>query len=529
VTLLLVAGGRASAETRLYTLALGNNAAPGPASDDSLPSLRYADDDAAAFFAFARPLSVRADLLTVLDPESQQRFPELVGLARAPSLDELTRVVAALRADMLADLSHGDDPVLLLFYSGHGARRSDDGPAALALADGQLTQQRLYDDILAVLPARAVHLVVDACYAADVVRPRDLQAKVVDASDSDLARVVAATTLARFPHVGAVLAASVTGETHEWDAYRQGVFSHQVLSALRGAADVNGDGAIEYSELLAFVSAANRDVADPRARLHVVARPPAIDRRLPIVDLSRFKQASRLAFGRRTAPAYFFVEDRRGNRLVEMRSEGGYPFQLFLPAGETLFFVSKSGTAEFEPRAGQSIVVDSLALQPNGIRGRGAMSAAMRRGLFSGSFGPSYYRGFVDNAPELVPVDFRRAELDLQAQAPPVPTPPPALVDRPTAAVLVGAGLLAVASATFGVLASNARADFEGTSFEREATDASQRYTRDRVGALVTGGAAVLAVGAGGWMVWRRYARNQRQEAPSVSLGASAGGVVATW
>ena len=36
------------------------------------------------------------------------------------------------------------------------------------------------------------------------------------------------------------------------------------------------DGKIEYSELSAFLSAANREVTDPRARLAVVVHPPAM-------------------------------------------------------------------------------------------------------------------------------------------------------------------------------------------------------------------------------------------------------------
>jgi hypothetical protein len=517
---------RAVAAPRLYAVAIGHNAPP-DGDEDNLRALRYADDDAAAFFTFARSLGARAQLLAVLDPDSQRRFPELLGLARPPSLEQLSRVVAALRTDMLADLSRGDDPVLLLFYSGHGSRRTGDHPAALALAGGELTQQRLYQDILAVLPARAVHLVVDACYAADVVRPRDAQAKIVDASAGDLAHLVEATTLTRFPHVGAVLAASVTGETHEWDAYRQGVFTHQVLSALRGAADVNGDGAIEYSELLAFVSAANREVVDPRARLNVIARPPAIDRRLPIVELSRSRQASRLRFSQ-GAPDYFFVEDRRGDRLVEMRPEPGYRFQLFLPVGETLFLVSRAGTAELEATPGQSIAAESLTFQPGGTRARGAMSTAMRRGLFGGSFGPSYYRGFVDSAPELVAVDFSPSPPDILKMAPD-PSHPVDIMDRYTGAVLGGAGLLAAASATFAVLAVRARGDFEGTSFQRQATDASVRFTRYQTAAVIAGCAAVAVTSVASWMIWRRYARRlERQAGPSVTVGV-AGGVVLTW
>ncbi len=55
-----------------------------------------------------------------------------------------------------------------------------------------------------------------------------------------------------------VIATARDQQTHEWDAYAGGVFTHQVISGLRGAADVNRDGRVEYSEVHAFLTSANR-------------------------------------------------------------------------------------------------------------------------------------------------------------------------------------------------------------------------------------------------------------------------------
>ena len=90
------------AETRTYVLAIGNNAAPADSDGEVLDSLHYADDDAADFFTFLRPLSQSAILLTVLDGPSQRRFPELAEVARPPSLVELRRAVAELAPRFLA-------------------------------------------------------------------------------------------------------------------------------------------------------------------------------------------------------------------------------------------------------------------------------------------------------------------------------------------------------------------------------------------------------------------------------------------
>src|SRR5258706_222403 len=170
-----------------------------------LEPLRYADDDAAVFFAFTRELSQAAVLLTVLDAASQRRFPELVGVARPPTLVELRRAVAMLRERFEADRRAGHEPTLLFFFSGHGTRGGS-RPPSLALLDEPLTQEILYRDVLAALPARYVHIFVDACHAESVVRPRDLEAQVVALGAEDVQAYAARSTLARFPHVGALVA-----------------------------------------------------------------------------------------------------------------------------------------------------------------------------------------------------------------------------------------------------------------------------------------------------------------------------------
>jgi hypothetical protein len=67
-----------------------------------------------------------------------------------------------------------------------------------------------------------------------------------------------------------------------------GVFSFVLRSALTGAADVNGDGRVEYGEVAAFVGAANATVRDPRARLDITSRPP---RHAPHAALMDLRQA----------------------------------------------------------------------------------------------------------------------------------------------------------------------------------------------------------------------------------------------
>jgi hypothetical protein len=404
----------AAADTRRYIIAIGNNERPisqSGGNEDDPSSLHYADDDAASIVAFGRELGAQTELLAVLDADSRRRFPALATVALPPTLTELRRLVGVYRTRFEADLREGHEPVLVLFYSGHGIVRSGEAPS-LSMLDGSLTRAILYDEILAVLPARYVHLIIDACHAEAVVRPRDVQADVSPVSDQQLEEYAARNTLRRFPNVGAVVATSTAAEAHEWDQYQRGIFTYQVLSALRGAADVNEDGLVEYSELSAFLGSANAEVTDPRARLSVVVRPPAINPRAPIADLSSARKRGGILTGVGPTLGRFFLEDERGNRLGEMLPESGFHFQLVVPSGEALYARTTSGEASFRIEPGARVAIGSLHPSANSLRARGSMESSLRRGLFATPFGPTYYRGFVDARPDMPAVPMNGNAVD---------------------------------------------------------------------------------------------------------------------
>jgi len=200
IATLLASAGTARAETALFSLSIGYNGTPAGADAASVRPLRYADDDAAAFHQLASGLSRRSRLLAILDADTQARFPGLAAQAGVPSLEGIERAVEALNADLAAATRAGLEPVVMLFYSGHG-KRGDDGDASLTLLDGELTQEVLYERILGRLQARYVHLFVDACHAEAVVHPRDAQAAVIDTSAADVATYLSRKTLARFPQM----------------------------------------------------------------------------------------------------------------------------------------------------------------------------------------------------------------------------------------------------------------------------------------------------------------------------------------
>jgi hypothetical protein len=488
----LVALAPSAARAEVYVLSVGYNGVPAEAGDNVRTPLSYADDDAAAFFTFASSYSREGALLTVFDAATAARYPALAARARPPTHAELLRAVSALRARVLEEEQAGGNPVVDIFYSGHGFLTAD-GTPALALAEGALTQRVLYDEVFAALPARTVHFFVDACHAEAVVRPRDLTAQAVDVSAAERLAEAARTTLSRFPNVGTVIASTADAESHEWDLYGSGIFTHQLLSGLRGAADVNGDQRVEYSEMAAFLSAANREVPDPRARLKTVVVAPRLAPHAALVDLAVARQVGRLR-GQMAALGAVHLEDERGNRLADLRCEPGFRIGLVLPADELIYLRVEGGQeAALRLRAGQVQEVAQLAFNPVSTRARGAVDRMLRRGLFAAAFGPAYYRGFVDRT-DFVPVSFLVASGDESAAA-------PTATGRGAPWMAFGAAAgLGVAAGGFGLAAWNARQDFDRAMYQRDSALARDRYqTRANIALGLACGAAVAAA-VGVWM-----------------------------
>ena len=390
----LLGTGRAIAEERRYALIIGYNGAPLGDGTETPATLRFADDDAIAFYQLRRQLGDHAILLTSPDSETRRRSPDSVEEALPPTFAALDQAMSRLRAEMQADLSAGRTPVFSFFYSGHGLRGAD-GQGGLTLLDGTLSRHLLYERVFDLAPASVIHLFVDACHAEEIVRPRDGDAAVVPLTPADVAAFLAQSTLERYPQMGIAIASTRDGSAHEWDLYQSGVFTHEVISALRGAADVNNDGRVEYSELAAFLAAANREVQDPRAHLLTMVRAPVSMPRAPIVDLSQSRGTSRLT-RIPAGPESFSVEDSRGNRLADGHPERGSFMSLSLPAGQPLFVRRGDREAELFLQPGTDLGFDQLQFHGRLLRVRGAVESSLRNGLFQAPFGPAYYRGYVD-------------------------------------------------------------------------------------------------------------------------------------
>ncbi len=399
----------ASAAAAVHALVIGNNrpfSAGGPAPASSLSLLRYADDDAAAFYELIVPLAPSAELLTVMDAETQSLYPGLSSLARAPTVGAVKAAVGRIAARAAAQRAAGQRSVVFVFFSGHGAVDYDGRPA-LALFDAGLTQELLYRDVLEQLPADELHLFIDACHAEAVVRPRAPDGQVVEVTPDQAQAFLVQRTLARFPHVGAIVAATTNAKAHEWDELRHGIFTHELLSALRGAADINRDRRLEYSEVYAFMAAANREVGDARARLSVVAKPPDINRRAALLELGDFPRA-RLAWLSEIPGQHGIIEvgDGRGRRLVTLHGDREFVADLLIPTDTSLYVRAGQQEARFSAQPGEIVAFQSLQFAPTASRERSALDDSIRRGLFAAEYGRRYYDGIVDQLPDLISVDF---------------------------------------------------------------------------------------------------------------------------
>jgi len=308
--------------------------------------------------------------------------------------------VARLRAASLADDELGRETDVLVIYVGHG-NTDEAGRAYFTLAGGRLDKASLYADVVDPLGADYVHLIVDACRASGVVGSRGGAAEA--AVLAELRGMLAREQLATRPTVGALFAESEDGETHEWSRIRAGVFSHVARSGLLGAADINGDGLVEYSELGAFVSASLQGVKGLPARLSVHAFAPTRSPRRPLVGPAPAGPSLTLTTG--FGHSRVSVEDADGRRLADVRRSEEQYVLLRLPEREEYWV--RTPTTETRVTLAE-LGGGGPGMMPRELQERGPAEEALRRGLFAVPLDKDFYDQYVA-ASGLVPVDLSRA------------------------------------------------------------------------------------------------------------------------
>lgn len=457
-----------------------------------VPALRFADDDAVRYQELFSLFATRVDLLAVLDDDTQRRHPEAAGISRVPTRGEVLAALDRAHRELAEAKARGETTAFYFVFAGHGFV-GENAEGYLVLQDGRLTRSDLYRYVISASPADATHLVLDACHAYFMVARRGGKGRA-----AAISQLLDEESLDRYPQVGVLAATTKSAEVHEWARIEAGVFSHQVRSALSGAADVDGDGRIRYDEVGAFIAAANAQVTDPRGKLSVLAVPPRRNRNEAIVDWSAQGRSAFLDV-EATSPERFHLDDDRGVRTVDLHPAGGPAFALALVPGRT-YYARGSGW-EAEVRAGdegERASFSSLSRSDPEMSGRGSLSDAFERDLFSVPFGTGFYFGYVESSAFGWPT---------------APIAPPTSL-RKHAAWSVGGTSFAsvVAGSWFAWESRRASEEYRGAYGSKKGVESIRRRS-DRNAALSAGLFGVGVAGAtGSWLLLRTPAEHSSLE-----------------
>lgn len=304
------AGGRAT-----FALIIGSN----QSVDTNLAPLRYADDDAARYLDLFRLLGARTYLLTRLDENTKRLHPQAAAEATDPKKASWDTAVAQLSADVKQASERGLETTVYFVYAGHGDVK--DGQGYITLEDLRISGNDLAATFTKV-PATRIHVIADACASYFLAYARG------PGGERRPIEIGLAPALTADARIGLLLSTSSARESHEWDAFQSGVFSHEVRSGLYGAADADGDGQVSYREIAAFVARANASIPNEKYRPDLHARAPKGGDLL--LDLRR-------ANGRRIEvdgkhAGHYFLEDARGVRIADVHNAEGQTLSLLRPA-----------------------------------------------------------------------------------------------------------------------------------------------------------------------------------------------------
>ncbi len=243
--------------------------------------------------------------------------------------------------------------------------------------------------MLARSQAHSNHVIVDACksyFLAFEKGPGGQRERY----RGNFART---TVPARLANTGFLLSTSSDGDSHEWERYQAGVFSHEVRSGLRGAADVDRDGHITYAELGAFLMTANQGIANPRYRPDFSVHPPG----LPPGELSRgllsWEPAQQALLIDRPGIGHVYLEGPTGERLADAHVATDHVIALYLPDERPLFLRKDDDASEYVVQAEGPVRVSSLAAAVPSVTRKGALHLAFEQ-LFEAPFGAAEVEAF---------------------------------------------------------------------------------------------------------------------------------------
>jgi len=292
----LLAAPAARAEAVRLLVSIGNDL-----GDPEDPPLQYADADASRVQAlFVDIGDVSADRAYLLENQPLSVLRE--------RLAEVKGRIGELRAA-------GKDVVLFLYVSAH----AKGGVLHIAGDHLPLAELRSW---LETTGARLRLIIVDACDSGAAARQKGGQR----AADYEV-------SLRTMPLTGEVLLASSgpAEPSQEWDSLGGSLFTHSLLTGLRGDADVEGDGLVTLSEAYAY--AYRRTVVEAsRGGQH-----PSFD--LDLVGTGELvlsmpgKARSALVFPAPLQGHYIVASQPRMDIVLEVDKTAGKPLRLAIPPG----------------------------------------------------------------------------------------------------------------------------------------------------------------------------------------------------
>lgn len=283
---------------RRFALVMGANG-----GGEGTVRLRYAASDARSFSSLLTELGgVRSeDLVLLLDP----------GLSSFRSATE------KLRASAVAANSAGQRCEFVLYFSGH----SDE--EGLMLGREKLTYSDLRSAIERV-PAAVRVAILDSCSSGSLTRTKGGSSRPAFLFD-------ASTDLRGHAYI---TSSSEAEAAQESDKIGGSFFTHYLVSALRGAADTNGEGKVTLNEAYAY---AFRETLASTENTEYGPQHPAYEISLAgsgdLVFTDLRSSSSGLSFDEALAGA-IYVRDAKGVLAVELDKAAGENIEIGLPSGK---------------------------------------------------------------------------------------------------------------------------------------------------------------------------------------------------
>ncbi len=233
--------------------------------------------------------------------------------------DDWRSALAALDRRMDAAVHAGEQPLLIVYYSGH-AKEGD-----LRMGDTRLPIDELRQRVQSSAAAIRVG-VVDACRSGVMNRTKGARKAPAFDVDTGVTRVARGMVL--------LTASAADEDAQESDELSASVFSHHLSSGLLGGADASGDKRVTLAE--AYSYAYERTVADTIGTTAGAQHPTfsydlAGNGDVVLTQLAHYREG--LTFAADAPAGNYFVVDAKGVVAAELSKDAGVERRLSLPPG----------------------------------------------------------------------------------------------------------------------------------------------------------------------------------------------------